>query len=241
MDIREVGTKADFWIRAKIRLIDILLGSLKIHNCKILNVGCGTGEDMSVLNKYGKVYITDTNKKTLDAIPRRLYVEKKLCSADDIDFPSGIFDIVVAFDVLEHIRNDRNAINEIRRVLSNRGYFVFTVPAFQSLYSAQDKAVSHYRRYSRSMLLELLSDFKIKKLSYWNFSLFLPMAILRIVRKGKDTLDTTMSLPYFTNELFYYILCGENLATKIGFPMPIGLSIYGICKNTKKVTIIKKS
>lgn len=230
MDIREAGTKSDFWIRAKIKLIDLLLGSLKIKNTKILDIGCGTGEDLEVLNRYGKVYVTDTDKKTLAILPRKLYIEKKLCSAEDIAFPSNSFDIIVAFDVLEHVKDDRKAISEILRLLRRGGYFIFTVPAFQALYSAHDKFLKHYRRYNKAMLLDLLSDFKIKKLGYWNSLLFPSITIFRVMRKGYETADTMIALPSFSNEALFYLLCGENLAAKINLPMPFGLSIYGICR-----------
>ncbi len=234
MDIREAGTKSDFYFRAKVRLIDVLLSSLKMKNAKILDIGCGTGEDLGVLNKYGRVYAIDTDKKTLDMLPRHLYAEKKLCSIENIDYPSSSFDIIVAFDAIEHVKNDKKAISEILRLLHSGGYFVFTVPAFQALYSTHDKAVGHYRRYSVSMLTELLGTFQINKLGYWNSSLFPAMAMLRFIRRSGQKADTMMSLPPYVNSLFYYILSSENLAVKFGIPMPIGLSIYGICKKTNK-------
>ena len=187
MDIREHGTSVDFWIKAKIRLVDTIFQSLEIKDAKILDIGCGTGEDLEMLNRYGTVYITDTDKRTLEMIPKDLYAAKRLGTAEDIDFPSAMFDVVVAFDVIEHIKDDKAAVKEIGRVLRNDGYFIFTVPAFQSFYSAHDKALGHYRRYNKAMLLDLLGDFEVKRLSYWNSSLFLPLAMFRMLRKGKDT------------------------------------------------------
>lgn len=230
MDIREAGTKSDFWIRAKIRLIDILLSSLKTKDARILDLGCGTGEDLPTLNRYGTVDVIDTDRKTLDMLPRHLYAEKRQGSAEKIDFPSNSFDIVAAFDVIEHVKDDKKAMIEIRRVLRDGGYFVFTVPAFQQFYSAHDKALGHYRRYNKPMLRQLFDGLEIKKLDYWNSSLFLPMSIFRIVRKGSDTADTSLNLPFITNELLYYVLCGEDLLAKTGLPMPFGLTIYGVCK-----------
>ncbi len=232
MDIREHGTSVDFWIKAKIKLVDSIFQSLEIKNAKILDIGCGTGEDLEMLNRYGTVYITDTEKRTLEMIPKDLYAAKRLGTAEDIDFPSNMFDVVVAFDVIEHIKDDKAAVKEIGRVLRNGGYFIFTVPAFQSFYSAHDKALGHYRRYSKAMLLALLNDFEIRRLSYWNSSLFLPLAAFRMLRRGKDTADTSMNLPAAVNSALYHVLRAENIAAKLGVPMPAGLSLYGVCRKT---------
>ena len=121
-------------------------------------------------------------------------------------------------------------MTEIKRVLRNGGYFVFTVPAFQALYSSHDKALGHYRRYNKAMLRQLFDGLEVKSLGYWNWSIFLPMSIFRIIQRGSDMADTSINLPFVANELLYYILCGEDLLTRARLSLPFGLTIHGICR-----------
>ncbi len=59
---------------------------------------------------------------------------------------SGSIDLVVAFDVLEHILDDAAALREVERVLRPGGCLLVTVPADMDLWSAHDEAVGHVRR-----------------------------------------------------------------------------------------------
>ncbi|MBD3231372.1 methyltransferase domain-containing protein [Candidatus Dependentiae bacterium] len=70
--------------------------------------------------------------------------------------------MVVAFDVLEHIKNDHLAVKEITRVLKKGVIFIFTVSALNFLYSHHDKFLEHYRRYDKDSLKKLLNDFNFK-------------------------------------------------------------------------------
>ena len=139
-----------FWHRAKNDLIFRLLSKLKKRNLKILNLGAGTGDDLETLNKFGTVYVTDINENALSLIPNNLCAEKKRCDAQNLTYPNEFFDVVTSFDVFEHIPDDKKAINEVSRVLKKDGHLIFSVPAFQFLYSAHDKALEHKRRYSKN-------------------------------------------------------------------------------------------
>ena len=70
-----------------------------------------------------------------------------------LPFPSAGLDLVVAFDILEHIEEDHLAAAEIRRVLRPGGTALIAVPADMRLWSAHDEAVGHVRRYDRAGLL----------------------------------------------------------------------------------------
>ena len=155
-------------------------------NLKILNIGAGTGVDLEIMNRFGNIYIIDVNKKALDLIPSNLYSEKKVCDATALPYPNEFFDIVCSFDVFEHIKNDKKAVLEAHRVLKKKGLLLLMVPAFNFLFSAHDKALLHYRRYSKKKLYELLRIFKNEYLSYWNSILFIPLSILRILKKKEQ-------------------------------------------------------
>ena len=233
MDIRDRGTSSDFYSKGKVKFIDILMDSLRLpRDAKLLDVGCGTGEDLEVLNRHGQVYAVDTSKKTLDELPKGLYYKKKLSRMDDLKFPTSSFDVVAAFDVIEHIKNDKKAAKEVMRVLKPGGHFVFTVPAFQFLFSAHDEALGHYRRYNMPMIKRVLAGFNVERLGYWNFFIMLPVALGRGLRKdskgGSDL--AVVELPRTVNTLLFWIVSLENLLTKLRIQMPAGLSIYGVCR-----------
>jgi len=68
------------------------------------------------------------------------------------------FDAIVYLDVLEHIERDREEVATAAAHLRPNGHLVVLAPAFQSLYSAFDRAIGHHRRYTASTLLALTPD-----------------------------------------------------------------------------------
>ena len=135
-------------------------------------------ELIEILNRYGEVYVIEKNKLAFQLIPSELCREKKLCDIQSIDYPGDFFDLVVAFDVLEHIEDDVRAVIQIHRILKPKGCFIFTVPAFPFLFGSHDRALRHKRRYTKGMLEDLLRGFKEICLGYWNASLFIPVCLL---------------------------------------------------------------
>jgi len=229
-DYQAGATKDFFWHKARIQLIDILLNKLgNKERRKILNLGAGMGDDLSVVSQFGDVYVIDIDSKALELIPQKFIFEKKICDACHMTYPDSFFDSVIAFDVLEHIEDDGLVIKEVYRVLKSKGFFVFTVPAFNFLYSSHDRALNHFRRYDKSTIKNLLSSFKCIELGFWVFSLFLPVALQRILkRKESNPKVHFMKLPSFINEIFYHLLRIENYLIKHGVPLPVGTTIYGI-------------
>lgn len=67
------------------------------------------------------------------------------------------FDTVVALNVVEHIKDDKQAINNCFQLLKPGGHLVILVPAFQWLYNSFDEELGHYRRYTRRSLRALLA------------------------------------------------------------------------------------
>lgn len=74
-------------------------------------------------------------------------------------------DLVYTVNVLEHIKNDSEAIGNLVRVLKPKGKLYIYVPAIPFLYSSMDKKVGHYRRYTKTSLLSLLKAHNLKLLN----------------------------------------------------------------------------
>ena len=224
--------ESGFWFRAKIDLINILFEKIFKNNSKklkILSVGAGTGEELSILNKFGEVYVIDIEKKALDLIKNSLYKEKNVCDACNLSYKNNFFDVVVAFDVLEHIEKDNVAVKEIKRVLKKQGAFIFSVPAFQFLYSSHDKALEHKRRYSKKKLKSLLQIFNKTNFHYWNFFMF-PYALLRLFKKNSSPKIEEGKVSPFLDKFCFNLLIIENFLIKNNFKFPFGVTIFGISK-----------
>ncbi len=220
------------WLRGKKDLIKILLSRLtksKKGKLRILNIGAGSGYDLEVLNKYGEVYVIDISKDVLKLVPKELCIEKKAADACNIPYRNNFFDIVVSFDVFEHIYDDKKAVSESNRVLKKDGYLVFSVPAYPFLFSSHDRALDHKRRYSKKILRKLLEKFHGLELNYWNSVLFPQIALLRILKKKSSKADH-IKFPKIIHSFFYSIFKIENSLIKNGVQLPFGLSIIGYCR-----------
>jgi len=75
----------------------------------------------------------------------------------DLPFSDGKFELVCAFDVLEHSEDDRRVLGEVSRVLKEDGYFVFSVPVHARFWTKFDEFVGHVRRYDPAKLPALLA------------------------------------------------------------------------------------
>jgi SAM-dependent methyltransferase len=100
-------------------------------------------------------------------------------------------DLVVAYDVLEHIENDAAAAKGVFELLRPGGTFLVAVPCDMKLWSAHDVAVNHVRRYSRTELLDLLTGagFEIADVRSWMVLLRPAVALRRRASTGSDLDD----------------------------------------------------
>ncbi len=230
------GSSDNFWFIGKRGLIDVLLRRVVLPpDAKILNIGVGTGDDLAVIKKYGSVYGLDIDPRALDLIPDGFLTEKVQGDVCAIPYPDNSFDCVVAFDVLEHIKDDVLAVHEIQRVLRPGGSFVATVPAFPFLFGKHDVVLHHFRRYRRKQFYTLLrKHFNTITLGYWMFFLFGCIAFQRLVlEKLRPSAPSHQRLPRFINALFVKILAVENWLISKHIKLPIGSSLWAVCKKSR--------
>ncbi|WP_426566332.1 class I SAM-dependent methyltransferase [Angustibacter sp. McL0619] len=120
----------------------------------------------------------------------------------------GSLDLVVAFDVLEHIEDDDSAVRDVRRVLRPGGHFFVAVPCDPRLWSAHDEAVGHVRRYTRPTLTSLLvrNGFTPGPVRSWNVLLRPVVALRRRSSSGSDLQD----MPSFVNHGLRAVITAER-------------------------------
>ena len=109
---------------------------------------------------------------------------------------------------------------------------MITVPAFQCLYSSKDKSLKHYRRYNKETLRNLLNKhFYEIKFTYFNFILFLPIAILILffkITKIKFISSVERKPNFLINKLAFFLFAFESFfINKMKFPFGISLLFFG--------------
>jgi len=122
----------------------------------ILEVGCGIGSFTQTLTKYGNVFAIDINKSHIERTSELLNGKAKVGFGDielgEYFFPQMSFDTVLCLNVLEHIRNDSQALSNLARLLNPDGMLILLVPAHTFLYTDIDCAIGHVRRYDKKNL-----------------------------------------------------------------------------------------
>lgn len=197
---------------------------------RILDVGCGTGANAVELSGYGEVIACDRSLDALGMAAARGV--KCLCaaSAPDLPFAAGTFDVVTAFDILEHVDDDAGFLQDLQRVLAPGGALAIHVPAWPSMWSNHDVILEHKRRYTYRGLRALLqgSGLRIEHLGWASCALFVPTAAVRWTRRltggGQDATDQGI-LPDPLNTVLRSVYRVEaEIAARVGLPFGVSLA-----------------
>jgi SAM-dependent methyltransferase len=148
-------------------------------NLRILNVGCGSGDlSLRLAARGHDVTGIDVEPAYIDLALANAAVRgtQGRCSfavSSIEDYTGdGDFDCVVSTDVLEHIADDRAAFTKMASLVRSGGLILITVPAGQWLFGYHDEQLGHYRRYNRSRLRQLVSDWcEVRRSRYFGFTL----------------------------------------------------------------------
>lgn len=224
-----------WWHAGRLRIIQkqLQLINKDKSNTQILNIGCGTGGTVPLLEQYGEVVNVDVSKEAIKYCEDKGVKNIHLYNGRNLPFSDSSFDIGVALDVLEHIKDDDEALMEWWRVLKPGGVLVMTVPAYQWLWSKHDDNLHHFRRYRAFRLKQMLisGGFEVKKCTYAIVFSFPLIAAFRVLRKviGTEQKSTYVQLPTIINSLFTKLLYMEaKIITKVNFPF--GTSILLIAR-----------
>ncbi|MAF99564.1 MAG: hypothetical protein CMH61_03030 [Nanoarchaeota archaeon] len=218
---------SNWWYQGKRDLLDRLLTGKNFS--KALDIGCGVGSNLSVMQKHVETVIgVDNSPKAVDYCARKGF-NAVIGDIHKLSFEAEHFDLVMCSDVLEHV-DDVKAVSEVNRVLKKGGAFIFSVPANNHLWNDNDDFSHHLRRYDKKMLSTLLKDFDIKQLKYWNAFSYVPCAVvypIQRLRKNRDKVNNLTLIPSKLNGLLYKMISLENkLFSKLS--MPQGVSLIGV-------------
>lgn len=230
-----------FWFVSRRRIFfDLLDRQLQgRRGLRVLEIGCGAGGLLGPLQRYGTVHGLDIDREYVEFCRNRGF-ERVLCgSGYELPFQDGSFDLIALFDTMEHIPDDRRAMAEVARVLRPGGTVFVSVPAYQWLWSQNDRIAHHCRRYTARRLRRLLrgAGLRLRRVSYFN-TLLLPLIVPAVLwQKLLDALgrlpagynNTSVKVPRLLNRLFTAVMSSERLLLR-AVDLPCGHSLIGIAE-----------
>ncbi len=153
---------------------------------RILEVGCGTGSNLALLQRYGQVDAVepDDPARALASARSGIAVKGGLLP-DGVHLEDGAYDLIVLLDVLEHIPDDLGTLAALRSKLARDGRLLVTVPASPWMWSSHDAAHHHHRRYTAATLTKVFeaAGFRVRYRSHFNTVLFPLIAAARLAGK----------------------------------------------------------
>jgi SAM-dependent methyltransferase len=227
-----------FWFRGRRRIFFHLLDRLLRGrtDLTILEIGCGAGGFLGPLSAYGQVVGIDISHELIRFCQQRGPNRVLVGSGYDLPIRKHSVDLVAMFDTIEHIPDDERVLAQCREALKPGGKVFLSVPAYQFLYSENDRIAHHQRRYTRTELRKKLSaaGFRPDRVTYFNsflFPMILPVVLLKKMKErlfGPDE-KTNLSHRIFkpANELFAGIMSSERLLLQ-EIEFPFGHSIIGM-------------
>ncbi len=116
--------------------------------------------------------------------------------------PDNSIDVVVLLNVLEHIEDDRLAVQHIYRILKPGGVAVIEVPANPKLYGVYDELLMHFRRYRLHDLRRLFSNegFTVLKQSYLGFFIYPGFYLVKQLQKLKQSKTKRDDIPAIVSQ-----------------------------------------
>lgn len=245
MDLSErtdKGARRHPWESSRVRAIEQIVRELGLRAPRVLDVGSGDGFLLHQLHaalRFRQAIGVDIHlTPELAAELSRGEVQLQR----EIEDPAYRAELILLLDVLEHVADPERLLQELARErLAAGGRFVITVPAFQPLFSDHDRALKHYRRYSRPELLDLVqgAGLEVLESGYLFASLLLPRAatVLR-----ERVLPSTGAVTHgvgawrggaLLTELLHRVLVLDNrlclAAAQRGLRLP-GITVWLTCK-----------
>jgi SAM-dependent methyltransferase len=234
-----------FWFRARNRVIATLTEQITKdwpNGYRVLEVGCGTGNVLCALERAcprGKVVGMDLFAEGLAFARTRTSCPLVQGNLEQPAFGMH-FDLIGAFDVVEHLSDDLQVFHSLHSMLKPGGMLLLTVPAHQSLWSYFDEASHHCRRYEPADLRGKLNraGYEIDFLSQFMASIYPLMWMVRrirsLARRGRNadsahmdrvlTLEELRIMPV-VNGLLTFVLMQESRLISSRIVLPFGTSL----------------
>lgn len=211
-----------WWYAARARLLQEVLKSSVPAGARVVDIGSADGPSVAWLGE----------RLAVDIDPRGLRPGGVCARVEDLPFPDNRFDVVSAFDVVEHCENEALALSELRRVARPGGVVMLAVPAYQWMWSSFDVHSGHYRRYTRSGLGRAVQavGLSVERATYVFASTLPFFLVARLVTKlKKGTGDRVRPLPSIVERLLLAVARLDEVVLR-RWNLPAGSSVVLVAR-----------
>jgi SAM-dependent methyltransferase len=238
-----------FWFTSRNRLLARVLRPVAAAlpcDARVLEIGTGTGNTIRVLEALfpaATVVGMDLFSDGLRVARSRTRAPLVQAAIDRLPFGES-FDLIVAFDVIEHVSDDLAALAAIRRALKPSGWLALTVPAFGHLWSQFDEEAHHCRRYQREELRARLADsgYDVQRLTYVMATLYPMLRAARLLtrsvsrQRSRSAVDRELHVIPVVNRALTMLLDLESRVVAAGYALPFGTSLLATARQAGRST-----
>jgi len=232
----------NFWFRSRNKLLIWALRKYFPHAESFFEIGCGTGYVLTgIQGEFPnlRLYGSDIFCNGLSFAEKRLS-DVSLFQMDGRWIPfEAEFDVIGAFDVLEHIDEDGVVLQQMFQALKPGGGVLLTVPQHRFLWSIVDEYSFHKRRYTSNELITKVKDAGFQVVYATSFVSFLmPLMLLSRMKRqlSSDKFDplAELAIGCTKNAVLENILTVERIFIKWGISFPAGGSLLMIAKRNRR-------
>lgn len=220
-----------WWFRARNRLLLWVLDRKLSRFSSFLEIGCGTGFVLAAIRKrhpqaalFGAEFFAEGLAFARQRVPSAHFVQLDATLMHE----TACYDVIGAFDVIEHIQEDEKVLSNVFRALKSGGSILITVPQHRWLWSSIDEQACHVRRYSRAELIQKVqyAGFGIEYVTSF-VSLLLPLMWLARRRTSKSEQDpmSEFRIPAWLNWSLEAVMKIEFVLLSAGVRFPVGGSL----------------
>jgi SAM-dependent methyltransferase len=240
LDATARAEREHFWFRGFRRFVAPLLARAAGNrtDLRILDCGCGTGNNLRMLRAHGRAIGIDLTFSGLAYARRQGERLIARASALTLPFSADTFDLVSSFDVIYAFDDDlaAQALKEMHRVLRPGGHLVLNVAALPILRGNHSILGGEVQRYTRSSLSRHLENagFEVVRLTYTNASILPIVAGVRFAQRlsqgQHEVSDLEMTVPIAPiNLTLAALLALESVALRV-IDMPLGSSLLTLAR-----------